>query len=45
MNILFSNVPRLVVIGGGFGGVALARKMIKENVQLVVLDRHNYHAF
>lgn len=45
MNIPFTNVPRLVVIGGGFAGVALARKMIKESVQLVVLDRHNYHTF
>ncbi len=45
MNIPFTNLPRLVIIGGGFAGVALARKMIKENVQLVVLDRHNYHTF
>ena len=45
MNIPFSNKPRLVVIGGGFAGVALAKKMIKEDVQLVVLDRHNYHTF
>ncbi len=45
MNIPFSNIPRLVIIGGGFAGVALARKMVKEDVQLVVLDRHNYHTF
>lgn len=45
MNIPYTNLPRLVIIGGGFAGVALARKMIKENVQLVVLDRHNYHTF
>ncbi len=45
MNIPFTNLPRLVIIGGGFAGVALARKMIKENVQLVLLDRHNYHTF
>ncbi|WP_025740086.1 NAD(P)/FAD-dependent oxidoreductase [Aquimarina pacifica] len=45
MNIPFTNLPRLVIIGGGFAGVALARKMIKEDVQLVVLDRHNYHTF
>ena len=45
MNIPFSNVPRLVIIGGGFAGVALARKMIKEDVQLVLLDRQNYHTF
>ncbi|GAA4274884.1 NAD(P)/FAD-dependent oxidoreductase [Aquimarina gracilis] len=45
MNIPFSNLPRLVIIGGGFAGVALARKMVKEDVQLVLLDRHNYHTF
>ncbi len=45
MNIPFTNLPRLVIIGGGFAGVALARKMIKEDVQLVLLDRHNYHTF
>ncbi|WP_378184876.1 NAD(P)/FAD-dependent oxidoreductase [Aquimarina sp. W85] len=45
MNIPFSNVPRLVIIGGGFAGVALARKLIKENVQIVILDRNNYHTF
>ncbi|MDY8137381.1 NAD(P)/FAD-dependent oxidoreductase [Aquimarina sp. 2201CG5-10] len=45
MNIPSSNLPRLVIIGGGFGGVSLARKMIKEEVQLVLLDRHNYHTF
>jgi len=45
MNIPYSNLPRVVVIGGGFAGVAFARKMIKEEVQLVVLDRQNYHTF
>ncbi len=45
MNIPITNLPRLVIIGGGFAGVALARKMIKEPVQLVLLDRHNYHTF
>ncbi|WP_405207586.1 NAD(P)/FAD-dependent oxidoreductase [Aquimarina sp. LLG6339-5] len=45
MNIPYTNLPRLVIIGGGFAGVALARKMVKEDVQLVLLDRHNYHTF
>lgn len=45
MNIPYTNVPRLVIIGGGFAGVALAKKMVKEDVQLVVFDRHNYHTF
>ena len=45
MNIPNSKLPRLVVIGGGFAGVALARKMVHEEVQLVLLDRQNYHTF
>lgn len=45
MNIPYTNLPRLVIIGGGFSGVALARNMIQEDVQLVLLDRHNYHTF
>ncbi|WP_062058726.1 NAD(P)/FAD-dependent oxidoreductase [Aquimarina longa] len=45
MNIPHTNLSRLVVIGGGFAGVALARKMVKEDVQLILLDRHNYHTF
>ncbi len=45
MNIPFSNLPRLVIIGGGFAGVALARKILKEDLQVVLLDRHNYHTF
>lgn len=45
MNIPKSELPRVVIIGGGFAGMALARKLLKEDVQLVLLDRHNYHTF
>jgi NADH:ubiquinone reductase (H+-translocating) len=45
MNIPKTDLPRLVIIGGGFAGMSLARKMLNENVQLVMLDRHNYHTF
>ncbi|MFZ0491000.1 MAG: NAD(P)/FAD-dependent oxidoreductase [Salegentibacter sp.] len=45
MNVPSSELPRVVIIGGGFAGMALARKLLKEDVQLVVLDRHNYHTF
>ena len=45
MNIPSSNLPRIVIIGGGFAGVALARNLIKEDVQIVLLDRNNYHTF
>ena len=37
--------PRVVIVGGGFGGVALAKKLNKKNFQVVMLDKHNYHTF
>ena len=45
MNVPFSNLPRLVIIGGGFAGVALAKKLVKQPIQLVIIDKHNYHTF
>ena len=45
MNIPTSNRPRVVIIGGGFGGLALAEKLKNKSFQVVLLDRHNYHTF
>tara|TARA_B100000929_G_scaffold79147_1_gene61802 strand:- start:857 stop:2164 length:1308 start_codon:yes stop_codon:yes gene_type:complete len=45
MNIPRTDLPRVVIIGGGFAGMALARKILKEDMQMVLLDRHNYHTF
>ena len=45
MNIPQSENPRIVIIGGGFAGLALARKLRNKNVQVVLLDKHNYHTF
>lgn len=45
MNIPKTSLPRVVIIGGGFGGVALAKKLGKKEVQVVLLDKHNYHTF
>lgn len=45
MNIPQSSFPRVIVIGGGFGGIALAKKLSKKDVQVVLLDKHNYHTF
>ena len=45
MNIPQSNFPRIIIIGGGFGGIALAKKLSKKDVQVVLLDKHNYHNF
>ncbi|SHG96135.1 NADH dehydrogenase [Flagellimonas flava] len=45
MNIPQSSFPRVIIIGGGFGGIALAKKLAKKDVQVVLLDKHNYHNF
>jgi len=37
--------PRVVIIGGGFGGVNLARKLKHTQVDVVMVDKHNYHTF
>lgn len=37
--------PRVVVVGGGFGGINAARAMARGDVDVLVLDRNNYHGF
>ena len=38
-------VPRVVIIGGGFGGIQLAKHLKNAPVKVMMLDRHNYHTF
>jgi NADH:ubiquinone reductase (H+-translocating) len=45
VNIPKTDQKRIVIIGGGFGGLLLAKKLRNRNFQVVLLDRHNYHAF
>jgi NADH dehydrogenase len=40
-----TELPRIVIIGGGFAGLNLAKKLRKEKVQVVMLDRNNFHTF
>ncbi len=40
-----SNLPRIVIIGGGFGGLKLAKGLRKTKAQVVLLDRNNFHTF
>ena len=37
--------PRIVIIGGGFGGLNAARALSGSDVDVVVLDRKNHHVF
>ena len=35
----------MLVLGGGFGGIGAAKKLAKTPVDVVVVDRHDYHTF
>ncbi|PQJ82484.1 NAD(P)/FAD-dependent oxidoreductase [Polaribacter glomeratus] len=45
MNIPQSSFPRVVIIGGGFAGLAAAKGLEKQELQVVLIDKHNYHTF
>ena len=45
MNIPQTSLPRVVIVGGGFAGLALAKGLENKEVQVVLLDKHNYHTF
>jgi NADH dehydrogenase len=37
--------PRVIIIGGGFGGLQCARSLAESPVDVLLLDRNNYHLF
>ena len=37
--------PHVVIIGGGFGGLAAAKVLRHERLRVTLLDRHNHHLF
>ena len=37
--------PRIVIVGAGFGGVKLAKLFAKDDVEVILVDRHNFHLF
>ncbi len=37
--------PKVIIIGGGFGGLWAARTLANKPVDVVVIDRNNYHTF
>jgi NADH dehydrogenase len=37
--------PHVVVVGGGFGGIAAVRKLKRADVDVTLIDRHNYNTF
>ena len=41
----FVDRPRVVIAGGGFGGLSAARALARVAVDVTLIDRHNYHLF
>ncbi|MFK7845480.1 MAG: NAD(P)/FAD-dependent oxidoreductase [Rhodothermales bacterium] len=37
--------PKVVIVGAGFGGINLARHLRKAPVDVLLIDKHNYHTF
>ena len=40
-----NNRKRIVIVGGGFAGLQLAKSLKKCDMQIVLIDRNNYHQF
>ncbi len=45
MKIHQRNLPRVIIIGGGFGGLEAAKALRKADVRVTLLDRQNHHLF
>ena len=37
--------PSVIIIGAGFGGLRVARRLGRAPVDVTIIDRHNYHTF
>ncbi len=45
LNVPATRKPRVVIIGGGFGGMNLAKRLRHSDVQVVLFDKQNYNGF
>lgn len=44
-NIERTDKKRIVIVGGGLGGLELAFKLVDNDYQVVLIDKNNYHQF
>jgi NADH dehydrogenase len=41
----FRALAHVVIVGGGFGGLATARELANQPVRVTIIDKHNFHTF
>ena len=45
LNIPMTNLPRVVIVGAGFAGINLAKGLDSSKMQVILLNKTNYHSF
>ena len=45
LNVEKGNKKRVVIVGGGFGGLKLATSLRHSGMQVILIDKNNYHQF
>ncbi len=45
VNIPETQKKRIVIVGAGFGGLRLAKNLVRSGFQIVLIDKNNYHQF
>ena len=45
MTLVRASVPKVVIVGAGFGGLAAARRLANRPVEVTLVDRRNHHLF
>ncbi|MGI4803998.1 MAG: NAD(P)/FAD-dependent oxidoreductase [Janthinobacterium lividum] len=40
-----SSFPKVVIVGAGFGGIEMAKSLNNKEVDVLLVDKHNYHTF
>jgi NADH dehydrogenase FAD-containing subunit len=42
---MVNDLPRVLIVGGGFGGLATAKALRKTPARITLIDRNNHHVF
>ena len=44
-SVTLESLPRIIIVGGGFGGLAAARALKKARARVCLIDKTNHHVF